>query len=149
MDLVSGFFQCSIHEDSIPLTTVCTQSGNWERTVMAMGLASSPECFKSIMCRMCEGLEWVRLFIGDILCFSRNGHEHISDLRKFFERFTTFDLKLAPKKAHLGVKVVNFLGHKGTAEGIAPDPGKVEALTMLPMPSNVSQLRSLLGAMNY
>lgn len=25
MDLVSGFFQCSIHEDSIPLTAVCTQ----------------------------------------------------------------------------------------------------------------------------
>ena len=28
MDLVSGFFQCSIHEDSIPLTAVCTQAGN-------------------------------------------------------------------------------------------------------------------------
>ena len=28
MDLVSGFFQCSIHEDPIPLTAVCTQSGN-------------------------------------------------------------------------------------------------------------------------
>ena len=30
MDLVSGFFQCPIHEDSIPLTAVCTQSGLWE-----------------------------------------------------------------------------------------------------------------------
>ena len=45
MDLVSGFFQCSIHEDSIPLTAVCTQAGNYEWTVMPMGLASSPGWF--------------------------------------------------------------------------------------------------------
>ena len=42
MDLVSGFFQCAIHLDSIPLTAVCTQNGNYERTVMPMGLAPSP-----------------------------------------------------------------------------------------------------------
>ena len=38
VDLVSGFFQCSIHEDSIPLTAVCTQAGNYERTVMPLSL---------------------------------------------------------------------------------------------------------------
>ena len=124
MDLVSGFFQCSIHEDSIPLTAVCTQSGNWEWTVMPMGLASSPGWFQSIMLRVCEGLERVRLFIDDIVCFSKNGGEHVNDFRKFLERLTNFNLKLAPKKAHLGVKVVKFLGHRITAEGIAQDPGK-------------------------
>ena len=30
MDLVSGCFQCSIHEDSIPLPAVCTQAGNYK-----------------------------------------------------------------------------------------------------------------------
>ena len=30
-----------------------------------------------------------------------------------------------------------------------PDPGEVEAMTKLPMPTNVSQLRSLLGALSY
>lgn len=116
---------------------------------MPMGLASSPGWFQSIMLRVCEGLERVRLFIDDIVCFSKNGREHVDDLRNFFERLTTFDLKLASKKAHLGVKVVKFLDHRVTAEGIAPDPGKVEALTKMPMPTNVSQLRSLMGAMSY
>ena len=36
-----------------------------------------------------------------------------------------------------------------TAEGVEPDLDKVEAMTKLPMPSNVSQLRSLLGALSY
>ena len=95
---------------------------------MPMGLAFSPGWFQSIMLRVCEGLERLRLFIDDIVCFSKNGGEHVYDLRKFLERLTNFNLKQAPKKAHLGVKVVKFLGHRITAEGIAPDLGKVEAL---------------------
>ena len=88
MDLVSGFFQCCIHEDSIPLTAVCTQAGNYEWTVMPMALASSPGWFQSIMLRVCDGLQRVRLFIDDIVCFSKNGTEHVRDLESFFERLT-------------------------------------------------------------
>ncbi len=149
MDLVSGFFQCSIHEDSIPLTAVCTQQGIYEWMEMPMGLASSPGWFQSILLRVCEGLQRVRLFIDDIVCFSSSGAEHVQDLEHFFSRLTKFDLKLAPKKAYLGVKVIKFLGHRVTAKGIEPDPGKVEAMTKLPMPTNVSQLRSILGALSY
>ena len=36
-----------------------------------------------------------------------------------------------------------------SAKGVEPDPEKVEARTKLPMPSNVSQFRSLLGALSY
>ena len=71
MDVVSGFFPSKIHEDSIPLKAVCTQSGNWDWTVMPMLLASSPGWFQSIMLRVCKGLERVRLFIDDIVCFSK------------------------------------------------------------------------------
>ena len=42
-----------------------------------------------------------------------------------------------------------MLCHRATAEGIAPEPGKVEALQKLPMPTNVSQLCSLLAALRY
>ena len=70
MDLVSGFFQCSINEDSIPLTAVCAHAGNYEWTVMPMGLASSSGWFQSNMLRLCDGLKRVRLFIDDIVYLS-------------------------------------------------------------------------------
>ena len=85
MDLVSGCFQCSIHIDSIPRTTVCTQAGNNEWTVMPMGLASCPGWVQSNMLRVCDGLQRVRLFIDDIACFSKNGTEHVRDLESLFE----------------------------------------------------------------
>ena len=42
-----------------------------------------------------------------------------------------------------------FLGYRVTAKGVEPDPEKVEAMTKLPMPSDFSQLRSLLSALSY
>ena len=87
-----------------------------------MGLASSPGWFQAVMLRVFEGLERVGLYV-EVVCFSKNGQEHVSDLR-IFERLITFGLKLAPKKAHPRVKVVIFLGHKATADGIAPHLGK-------------------------
>lgn len=147
MDLISGFFQSAIHPDSIPITAVCTMFGNYEWTRCPMGLASSPGWFQSIMLRVCEGLERCKLFIDDIVIFSKSGAEHVVDMGKFFDRMVKFDLKLAPKKTSLGVKVVKFLGHKATAHGISPDPDKVESLVRIPMPADVSQLRSLLGGL--
>ena len=46
---------------------------------MPMGLASSPGRFQSIMQRVCEGLQRVRLFVDGIVCFSpiNSGAEHV------------------------------------------------------------------------
>ena len=148
-DLISGFFQCAIDKDSIPLTAECTQDGLWEWTVMPQGLASSPGWFQSIMLRVCEDLERMKLFIDDIVCFSKNGKQHVCDLRRFLERLTKFDVKLAPNKALLGAAEIIFLGHKISSEGVGSDPNKVRAMKEMPMPQNVSQLRSLLGALSY
>ena len=79
------------------------------------------------------------MLIDDIMCFSKNGAEHVADLERFLERLTIFNLKLAPKKAYTRVRVIKFLGHRVTTKGIQPDPEKVEAMTKLPMPSNKCQ----------
>ena len=116
---------------------------------MPQGLASSPGWFQSIMLRVCEGFERVKLFIDDIVCFSKNGEQHVFDLRRFLERLTRFDLKLAPNKALLGAAEIIFLGHKISSEGVGPDPNMVRAMKEMSMLQNVSQLRSLLGALSY
>ena len=93
MVLVSGFSQCSIYEDSIPLRAVCTQAGNYEWTVMPMGLASSPGWFQSIMLRVCDGLKRVRLlYSSTILCVFRKTEQSMwLTLRDFLNdlRFLT------------------------------------------------------------
>lgn len=149
MDSVSSFFQCSIHEDAIPKTTACTQSGDWKRTVMPLGLAPSPGWFQPLSA-------WARRWnaFGRLLTTSRVSRltvqAHVRDLVRFLERLSKFDLKLAPKKAPLEVRVMKFLGHRVAADGLASDSGKVEALNMGCLRQrNFSQLRLLCGALSY
>ena len=49
----------------------------------------------------------------------------------------------------LSTAEIIFLGHKISSEGVGPDPGNVQAIKEMPMSQNVSQLRSLLGALSY
>ncbi len=44
---------------------------------------------------------------------------------------------------------VEYLGHNISAEGLRPTEDKIRAITEAPAPSNVSQLRSFLGLVNY
>ena len=53
--------------------------------------------------------------------FWKYGAEHVSDLENVFERLTMFNLKLAPKKAYLGMRTIKFLGHRVTTKGVEPD----------------------------
>lgn len=56
---------------------------------------------------------------------------------------------LAPFKFRNGATRIEFLGHCITPEGRSPNLNKVTALADMPMPRNVSQLRSLIGSLSY
>ncbi|CAM9593823.1 unnamed protein product, partial [Sphacelaria rigidula] len=149
LDITSGYFNVAIHQDSIPLTAICTQSGLYEWLVMPMGCSGSPGWFQEIMARICDGLERCRLYIDDVCTFSGTGKQHVDDLEGLFQRLTKYNLKLAPKKAHVGMKETKFLGRHISAEGISPDQDKVQVLIKMPVPADVSQLRPLLGGLGY
>ena len=91
----------------------------------------------------------MKLFIDDVVCFSKNGEQNVCDLQRFLERLTRFDLELAPNRELRGAAEIIFLGHKISSEGVGPDPNKVQAMKEMSMAQNVSQLRSLLGALSY
>ena len=44
---------------------------------------------------------------------------------------------------------MDFLGHRIDAEGIHPLPTKVEAMVKAPAPTNITELKSFLGMVNY
>ena len=58
-------------------------------------------------------------------------------------------LKLSPSKARLGATDAAFLGHSISPAGVRPNAEKVLALTLMPMPRDLKQLRSLLGDLSY
>ena len=59
------------------------------------------------------------------------------------------DLHLNPDKIQINVPTVPFFGQVLTKEGLRPDPHKVDVIKQWPTPTNVTELQSFLGSVNY
>lgn len=60
-----------------------------------------------------------------------------------------YGLKLNKAKCHSSNSETKYFGHIIGAEGIKPDPTKVEAITQMQRPTNVEELCQVLGLINY
>ena len=61
-----------------------------------------------------------------------------------------YDLVFNPqKKPHVKAQAVNFFGCLYDAKGVHPDPGKVNAIHSLPVPTSITELQEFLGLVTY
>lgn len=65
------------------------------------------------------------------------------------ERIEQMNMKINEQKSQFGVKEVIFLGHHVSTEGIKPTDEKIRAILNLQPPSSTTELRSLLGLINF
>ena len=151
LDLQSGYFQVSMHPDSVEKTAFISHAGLYEYNVMSFGLTNAPSTFQRLMSRVVHGLEWkiCLIYIDDIIVFSSSFDEHLNRLRLVFDRLRQANLKLKPGKCHFASSSVRFLGFVVSSSGIAPDPDKISAVQTFPVPTSVTEVRSFLGLCNY
>ena len=60
-----------------------------------------------------------------------------------------YDLVLNPQKTHVKAQAINLFGCLYDANGVHPDPGKVDAVHTLLAPTNVTKLQEFLGLVTY
>ena len=85
--------------------------------------------------------------IDDVLVSGKNQKEHDERLMKVLETLQKAGITLNEKCMFL-VGKVKFLGHIISKNGVEEDPSKVESITQLYQPQNVSDVRRLLGMVN-
>ena len=97
------------------------------------------------------GLKWniLLVYIDDVLVYSPTFETHLQDLEKVFDRLIEANLQLKPSKCHLFQRELVYLGHLVSAEGIRPDPKKVKAILEMPVPKDVTGVRSFLGMCGF
>ena len=151
IDLRSGYYQLKIRMEDVPKTAFVTRYGQYEFTVMPFGLTNAPAYFMNLMNKVfMEELDrFVVVFIDDILIYSKSAQEHEHHLRVVLEKLRVHKLYAKFSKCEFWLEKVAFLGHILTAEGVAVDPEKVEAVANWTQPSNVSEIRSFLGLAGY
>ncbi|XP_025801385.1 uncharacterized protein LOC112880861 [Panicum hallii] len=151
IDLRSGYHQMKIRESDIPKTAFVTRYGQYEFTVVSFGLTNAPAYFMNMMNKvfMEELDKFIVVFIDDILVYSETAEEHAEHLRVVLERLRQNQLYAKFSKCEFWLEKVAFLGHVLTADGVAVDPEKIEAVSEWQQPKSVTDIRSFLGLAGY
>ena len=95
------------------------------------------------------GLDNIRMYIDDAFGLDDCPINHVATLATFFARLRRHELKPLLDQSRIVISHVGFLGHLITEDGVRPNDDRVAAFPRLLMPSDIKQLRSLLGGLSY
>ena len=149
LDLSQAYLQLKLDELSRPYTTINTHQGLYQYTRLPFGIPSAPAIFQRLMDTILQGIPGVVCYIDDILVTGKDQEEHLQNLNEVFSLLEKHGFRLKREKCTLLAKSVEYLGHSITKDGISALPDKVEAIAKAPQPTNVQELRSFLGLLNY
>jgi len=152
LDCMSGYWQIGMYPPDIEKTAFVTPFGLYKFLVMPFGLSYAPASFQRLMNRVLQEYlsKFVAVYLDDIIIYSKGSFEqHIDHIRQVFESMREASLKIKLKKCHFCLPNIHFLGHVVGRDRIKPDPEKIDKVKKLPSPTNLMELHSALGLMNY
>ena len=136
--------------ESMEKTTVTTLFGAFKYRRMNFRLCNNTQSFQRFINKIISGMEnFCFVYVDDLLVASTDAEEHKSHLRMMFQRLADYGLIINAKKSQIGQDDLEFLGHRITKRGLRPLQSRVEAICSFPRPTNVTQLRSFLGMVNF
>ncbi|XP_049358712.1 uncharacterized protein LOC125823371 [Solanum verrucosum] len=91
----------------------------------------------------------IKVNVDDVIIKSRESLDHLTHLRKFFDRLRRYNLKLNLTKCAFGVPAMKMLGFIVSRRGIELEPSKIKAIQELPPLKTKKKVMSFLGRLNY
>ena len=150
LDGFSGYNQIGMVEEDVPKTAFITEWGAFAYLVMSFGLKNGPQEYSKAATKTFEPYltEFMKIFMADFCVFGKKS-DHLTHLRKCFERCRMFRMSLNPFKCAIGVKRGKLLGHVISAEGISIDGDKIEAIQKVRSPKYVKELQRFVGQVKW
>ena len=148
LDLEDAFMQLQLHEDDQNTLAFTFEGTTYAFIGSPYGLHFLTAEFQK---RIATGLHGcpARPYVDNISIGSATLEEHIVHVRQVIERLNELKFKISAKKTKLAQTAIDILGLRVSAEGVAPDPAKVEGILAWPFPDSHKALLCFLGIVNF
>ena len=148
-DARSLSFMMVLSKESSYLTTFATMFGRYRYVCLPMGASLSSDCFQYKMDQIFSLIAQSFGNADDLAIFSYSKEDHDWVLFQVLDTAKCVGLRFNPDKCIFKCTQILFFGMLIGADGIRPDPKKIEALNCLPLPGNVRTMHLFLGIVNY
>jgi hypothetical protein len=151
LDVLSGYNQVLVvHEDQLK-TTFRTKWETYAYRKIPFRLINIGAIFQRAMDVAFRGLlgESVVVYLDDLTIFSKNSEDHMSHLKKVFNRCRRYGISLNPKKSIFTINEGKLMGLIVSKQGMWIEPERTEAIAKIPPPQKNKFMQSFLGRINF
>ena len=148
-DMQDAYWHVKLSPESSYLCTFHTPWGRKRFLRMPFGISSASEVMQKRNEEAFGDIQGVHVIADDLIISAKDETEHDAIVSKVFERARQQNVKFNANKIQYKVNTVTYMGHIVSADGMRPDPRKVEAIVNMPRPSDRQGLLRLLGMIKY
>ena len=149
LDLANAYQQIPLEQQSKQLVTINTHKCLYCYNRLPFGISAAPSIFQRTMENILQGIPNTCIYLDDVLVTGDTQESHLANLEAVLSKLQTAGLRLKCSKCTFMMSSVEYLGHQISAKGIQPTEDKVRAIKDAPVPTDVTQLRSFVGLVNY
>ena len=149
LDLRAGYHHILLDKPSIPKTTFNLPFRKYEYIKVPFRLAQAPVYFQELMTGILKDFNFMIAYLDDIIIFNNTPEEHLSHIRKVFEKLQLAKLSMKMSKCNFFSKEIQYLGHILSATGIWPLPSKTHAIQHMQPTTTPKHVWAFLGLVGY
>ena len=114
LDLHVCYHHIPLDKPSIRKMAFNSPFGKYKYVKVPFGLAQAPAYFQEMMTGILKDFSFMIAYLDDIIIFSKTPHEHLSHIRKVFEKLRSAKLSMK----NFFSKEIQYLGHILSTTGI-------------------------------